>query len=92
VRFSSTISSGTRPREVRAVVTPSITVCSETGRAIEPLTPGAAYLEQAASDADQLAAEAIASSTRAAYESDFRDFPPGAASLVWTRCQRRPRQ
>jgi hypothetical protein len=41
---------------------------------IEPLTPGAAYLEQAALDADQLAAEAIASSTRAAYESDFRDF------------------
>jgi hypothetical protein len=56
-------------------------------QAIEPLTPGAAYLEQAASDADQLVAEAIASSTRPAYESDF--FTAGAASLVWTRCRRR---
>ena len=42
-------------------------------QAIEPLTPGEAYLEQAVSGADQLAAEAI-TSARAAYESDFRDF------------------
>jgi hypothetical protein len=52
--------------------------------------PGAAYLEQAASDADQLAAEAIASSTRPAYESDF--FTAWCSELVWTRCQRRSRQ
>ncbi|MCC2651683.1 MAG: hypothetical protein K0Q60_1846 [Microvirga sp.] len=36
---------------------------------IGPLTPGATYLEQAASDADQLAAEASASATA----SDARD-------------------
>jgi hypothetical protein len=43
-------------------------------KAIEPLTPGATSLGDAASDADQLAAEAIASSTRRASESDFQDF------------------
>jgi hypothetical protein len=49
----------------------SITGVLETNRA---LAPGATSLEDAASDADQLAAEAIASSTRRASESDFQDF------------------